>query len=54
MIGSSGDDDQTRRMFPFPPVWATRPAEALTGRGGRIQKLVVPLLSYIVGTVINI
>jgi hypothetical protein len=42
------------RMFSFPPVWATRPAEALTGRGGRIRKFVVPLLSYIVGTVINI
>jgi hypothetical protein len=42
------------RMFSFPTVWATRRAEALTGRGGRIRNIVVPLLSYIVGTVINI
>src|ERR1700758_4312187 len=31
------------RMFSFRPVWATRRAEASTGRGGRIRKLVVPL-----------
>jgi hypothetical protein len=54
MIGSSGRADQTRRMFSFPPVWATRRSESLTGRGGRIRKLVVPLLSDIIGTVINI
>jgi hypothetical protein len=41
-------------MFSFPPVWATRRSEALTGRGGRIRNSVVPWLSDIVGTVVNI
>ena len=63
MIGSSGGDDQTRAapagdssedVVFSAGLGNQRGTKNLTGRSGRIRKTMVPWLSCITGTVINI